>query len=100
MTHPEYIVESVRALPESSTEYELVFRAGDGTIHRLVASIGGNNGAPWVPFNPHDPVFSMRGGDDPRLISRLVTAFDQARRGDLSGWREGEQLESPHGSEA
>src|SRR4051812_14594190 len=89
MTHPKHIVESVRALPESSTEYELVFRAGDGAIHRLVASIERNNGVTSVTFDPHDPMFSMQGGDDPRLISRLVTAFDQARHGDLSGWREG-----------
>src|SRR4051794_12461271 len=100
MTHPKYIVESVRPLPESSTKYELVFRAGDGTIHRLLASIERNNGVAAVTFDPHDPVFTMQGGDDPRLISRLVTAFDHARRGDLSGWREGEDLESHHGSEA
>jgi ribonuclease HI len=100
MTHPDYIVESVRALAESSTEYELVFRAGDGTIHRLVASIERNNGVTSVTFDPHNPVFSMQGGDDPRLIARLVTAFDQARRGDLSGWREGQELEAQHGSEA
>jgi ribonuclease HI len=100
MAHPNYIVESVRALLESPPEYELVLRAGDGMTHRLVASIERNNGVTSVTFDPHDPVFSMHGGNDPRLVSRLVTAFDQARRGDLSGWREGEEPESHHGSDA
>jgi ribonuclease HI len=79
MPHPTYIVESVHASPESSNEYELVFRAGDGTIHRLVASIERTDGVTSVTFDPHDRVFSIQGGDDPRSISRLVAAFDQAR---------------------
>jgi ribonuclease HI len=97
-TRPKYIVESVHALPGSSTEYELIFRAGDGTIHRLVGSIEREAGVTSVTFDPNDPVFSMQGGNDPRSISRLVAAFDQARRGDLSGWREWKALESPRGS--
>jgi hypothetical protein len=31
-----------------------------------------NDGVTAVTFDPHDPVFSIRGGDDPRVISRLV----------------------------
>lgn len=81
-TRPKYIVESIHALPGSSTEYELVFRADDGTVHRLVGSIERQAGVTSVTFEPDDPVFSMQGGDDPRSISRLVTAFHQARHGD------------------
>jgi ribonuclease HI len=97
-TRPKYIVESVHALPESSTEYELVFRADDGTIHRLVGSIDREAGVTSVTFDPHDPVFSMLDGDYPRSISRLVAAFDQARRGDLSGWSAWKALETANGS--
>jgi ribonuclease HI len=97
-TRPKYIVESVHALPGSSPEYELVFRADDGTILRLVGSIERKAGVTSVPFDPHDPVFSMQGGDDPRFISQLVVAFDQARRGDLSDWGEWKALESSWGS--
>src|SRR3954451_9398801 len=87
-TRPRYIVESVHALPGSSTEYELVFRANDGTTHRLVGSVERTAEVTLVTFEPNSPVFAMQDGDDPRPISRLVAAFDQARRGDLTGWRE------------
>src|SRR3954470_13941158 len=92
-TRPRYIVESVHALPGSSTEYELVFRANDGTTHRLVGSIERTSGVTWFAFEPNSPVFAMQDGDDPRPVSRLVAAFDQARRGDLTGWNESDALE-------
>jgi ribonuclease HI len=92
-TRPRYIVESVHALPGSSAEYELEFRAKDGTTHRLVGSIERTAEVTLVTFEPNSPVFAIQDGDDPRPISRLVAAFDQARRGDVTGWRESEALE-------
>jgi ribonuclease HI len=94
-TRPRYIVESVHALPGSSTEYELVFRANDGTTHRLVGSIERTSGVTLVAFEPNNPVFAMQDGDDPRPVSRLVAAFDQARHGDLTDWSESEALQDP-----
>ena len=86
-SRPTYVLESVRALPDTSQQqYELIFRARDGVTQRLVASIETVDDTSVIQYDPVDPVFSMRDGDDPRPVSHLIGAFDQARRGDLSGY--------------
>ena len=77
---PRFTVQSIEQIPDSRSEYRLTFRGDDDQLHQVVASIDQDQGL--INYSPHDPVFSMRDGDDPRAISALGAAFDRARRGD------------------
>ena len=65
-TPPRFTVQSIEEIPDSTSEYKLTFRGDDDQLHQVVASIDQNQGLGIVNYAPHDPVFSMRDGDDPR----------------------------------
>jgi hypothetical protein len=77
-------IESIRALSRTDARYELAFRGDDGDAQIVVAHVTEAGGVRTVNYEPHDPVFHPRLGNDPRPATAAVVAFDEARRTDRS----------------